>query len=360
MLPAVPERPAICAVDLFCGAGGLSHGLQEAGISVVAGVDVDPACRYPFEANIDAAFLDRDIEEIRAAHLDRLWPEGSVRVLTGCAPCQPFSPHRRGADTSEEEEWSLLDEFKRLALATLPEIVTMENVPRVSGTNVFRRFVNALVGADYHVAWRSCHGVDYGLPQGRRRLVLLASRVDPIEIPHGPLRGTRPRTVRDAIGALPPIAAGQTHADDRLHASRALSEINLKRIRASTPGGTWEEWPEELRVPCHRRASGRTFRNPYGRMEWDKPSPTITTLAHNYGTGRFGHPEQDRPISLREAALLQGFPREYRFVRPHEPVSFSGLGRLIGNAVPPPLGRAIGAAIVAHVTQARRVAARNA
>lgn len=127
----------------------------------------------------------------------------------------------------------------------------------------------------------------------------------------------------------------------------------MSRIKASTPGGTWKDWPEGLRAPCHRRETGATFRNVYARMEWDKPSPTITTLAHNFGTGRFGHPEQDRALSLREAALRQGFPREYGFVRNGERVLFDRIGRLIGNAVPPPLGRAVGEAIIDHVTDRR-------
>jgi DNA (cytosine-5)-methyltransferase 1 len=345
----MPEPPTVTAVDLFCGAGGLSYGLQTAGVSVVAGVDVDPACRYPFESNIDAAFLALDIRDVTAAHLRRLWAEGSRRVLAGCAPCQPFSPHRRGKDTSAEDDWALLAEFERLALETLPDVVTMENVPRAGGTEVFARFVAALREAGYHVSWRSCRGVDYGLPQSRRRLVLLASLLGPLEVPGGPLEASAARTVRDAIEGLPAIGAGESDPHDPLHASRALSPINMRRIRASTPGGTWEDWPEELRAPCHRRASGATFRNVYARMEWDEPSPTITTLFHNFGTGRFGHPEQDRPISLREAAILQGFPRDYGFVREGERVFFQRIGRLIGNAVPPPLGRAVGEAIVAHV-----------
>jgi DNA (cytosine-5)-methyltransferase 1 len=341
--------PRVVGVDLFCGAGGLAHGLQQAGISIAAGIDVDPSCRYPFEHNNDSAFLDLDVREVTAEHLRRLWPAGCVRLLAGCAPCQPFSPHRRGKDTSDEDEWALLSEFERLVQVTLPEIVTMENVPRVGSTKVFARFVEALTTAAYHVSWRSCRGVDYGLPQSRRRVVLLASLLGPIGVPRGRFEGANPFTVRDAIGSLPAIISGGSDPQDPLHASRTLSAVNLKRIRASAPGGTWEDWPKELRSACHRRATGSTFRNVYARMEWDKPSPTITTLAHNFGTGRFGHPEQDRAISLREAALLQGFPREYRFVRDGERVLFDRIGRLIGNAVPPPLGNAVGGAVIAHV-----------
>ncbi len=338
----------ICAVDLFCGAGGLSYGLQQAGICVIAGIDVDPACRYPFEANIDAAFLERDVRDVTATQLERLWNPGSTKLLAGCAPCQPFSPYRRGADTSGERDWSLLDHFGRLVEDTEPELVTMENVPRIGSTRVFEEFVRRLRHLGYHVAWKSCYGPRYGLPQHRRRLVFLASLLGPVDVPLGVGPSAGQPTVRQTIRDLPRIAAGEADPGDALHVSRKLTELNLRRIRASRPGGTWEDWPEDLRSPCHRRSSGGTYRNVYARMVWDEPAPTITTLCHNFGTGRFGHPEQDRPISLREAAMLQGFPREYEFVRPGEPVYFAKIGRLIGNAVPPPLACAVGEALIAH------------
>jgi DNA (cytosine-5)-methyltransferase 1 len=343
------SRPTVVAIDLFCGAGGLSKGLQDAGIPVVAGIDIDPACKYPFEANIDAAFVQEDVRNVTAAHLSALWRAVPVRLLSGCAPCSPFSPYRRGADTSKEEQWPLLAEFGRLVRETKPELVTMENVPRIGSTSVFATFVKELGRLGYHVSWRSCYGPDYGVPQHRRRLVLLASLLGELEIPDGPLRGGSHLTVRQTIGKLPKLANGKADPVDPMHRSRMLSEINLKRIRASRPGGTWEDWPKELRAPCHRKKKGATFRNVYSRMDWDEPAPTITTLAHNFGTGRFGHPSQDRSISLREAAMLQGFPRDYRFVKPQESVRLTQIGRLIGNAVPPPLARVIGQAILLHV-----------
>lgn len=344
-----PRSANLVAVDLFCGAGGLSYGLQQAGVSVVAGVDVDPDCEFPFTSNIDAAFLPLDVREVTAEHLKGLWGDAETRVLVGCAPCQPFSPYRRGADTSAEKDWPLLSEFGRLVHQTQPELITMENVPRIGSSKIFKAFVQGLRDDGYNVSWKSCRGPEYGLAQNRRRLVLLASLLGPIEVPDGPLAGRKQRSVRDVIGKLPAIAAGTAHNRDRMHKCRSVSELNLRRLKASIPGGTWESWPEELRAPCHRKASGATFRNVYARMEWDEPSPTITTLSHNFGTGRFGHPEQNRAISLREAAMLQGFPRNYRFVKPTDPVRFSNLGRLIGNAVPPPLAKAVGTALVSHV-----------
>ncbi|PWU54780.1 DNA (cytosine-5-)-methyltransferase [Micromonospora sp. S4605] len=343
-------RPVtISAVDLFCGVGGLSHGLQDAGIHVAAGVDLDRTCDYPYRTNIRAPFHRRDVRDITVDELAAMWPTKAVRVLAGCAPCQPFSSYRRGVDTSQEAQWPLVDEVRRLVEGTLPEIVTMENVPRIGSTPIFADFVARLRKLGYWVDFDSCYCPAYGVPQHRRRMVLVASLLGDIAVPKGAIAPADYATVRQAIGTLPPVGNGETHPDDRLHKSRTLNELNLERIKRSKPGGTWEEWPEELRAPCHRKASGATFRNVYARMVWDEPSPTITTLAYNFGAGRFGHPEQDRAITLREAANLQSFPPGYEFVAPGEPVQFAPLGRLIGNAVPPRLASAVGDAIVEHV-----------
>jgi DNA (cytosine-5)-methyltransferase 1 len=345
------DFPSISAVDLFCGAGGLSQGLQEAGILVVGGVDIDSSCGFAFETNIDAPFIERDVREITAAHLEPLWKPGTIRMLAGCAPCQPFSPYRRGVDTSDEAQWPLLREFSRLVKEINPELVTMENVPRIGASKVFQEFVSDLKGMGYFVDWKSCYGPRYGLPQHRRRLVLLASRLGHITVPNGQLDESDFRTVRDVIGGLPKVASGQADPDDKLHVARNLSPLNLRRIAASKPGGTWNDWPDELLSPCHRKASGASFKNVYARMEWDRPSPTITTLSSNFGAGRFGHPEQDRSITLREAALLQGFPPGYRLVKDGTKVSMAEVARLIGNAVPPPIAAAVGRATIAHVAE---------
>lgn len=348
------HRVEVSAIDLFCGVGGLSQGLREAGIRVVAGIDVDPMCRYPFEANIGGRFIRQDVRTVSGAQLRRLWGRAPVRLLAGCAPCQPFSPYRRGADTSGETEWSLLREFGRLVRSSNPHIVTMENVPRIISAAVFQEFVETLESLGYSVSFKSAYCPEYGLPQHRRRLMLIASRIGSISVPSGWLSSPHFRTVHDAIFELPPIANGESHKDDPLHKSRNLSEINLKRIKASKQGGTWEDWPLELRAPCHRRSSGATFKNVYARMSWHEPAPTITTMAYNFGTGRFGHPSQDRAISLREASILQGFPRNYEFVGPGGKIEFAPLGRLIGNAVPPAIAKVIGDTIVGHLANTRR------
>jgi DNA (cytosine-5)-methyltransferase 1 len=342
---------AVEAVDLFCGAGGLTYGLRTAGIKVSAGIDLDPHCQFPIESNNPGTkFVRADVGTLRGSVVRKLWTRNSIRVLAGCAPCQPFSPYTRGASKrAESGDWSLLSQFARLVEETTPDVVTMENVPSIQAERVYKSFLATLRNGHYCVSARVADCRDYGVPQHRRRLVLLASRLGPISLVAPAHEPDDYLTVRDAIGRLPVVSAGSQHPRDRLHKARALSEENQRRIRAARPGGTWEDWPARLRAPCHRRETGRSYRNVYARMRWDAPAPTITTLSHSFGSGRFGHPEQDRAITLREAALLQSFPARYRFVPRSEVVALNVVGRLIGNAVPVRLGRAIGRSIAAHV-----------
>ena len=321
------------AVDLFCGVGGLTCGLRQAGIAVLAGYDIDPACTYPYEENNKASFQLKSVSEVTGEEIAKWYSPGAIRLLAGCAPCQPFSTLANTRDEKDEAKWGLLGEFARLVRELKPELVTMENVPRVTNHAPYRQFLETLRELEYEVDAKRVRCADYGIPQERRRFVLVASRMGPIKL-RKPAEGEY-RTVRDAIQHLPPLAAGETDRNDRLHKARSLTPINLERIRASKPGGTWEDWPQELRAPCHRAATGASFRSVYARMTWDRPAPTMTTQCFNFGTGRFGHPEQDRAISLREAAILQSFPDDYRFSRPGDKVFFSSVGRMVGNAVPP-------------------------
>ena len=182
---------------------------------------------------------------------------------------------------------------------------------------------------------------------------MLASLVGPVTVPSGSLLPKQYRTVRDTIASLPKLAAGETDPMDRLHKARSVTERNLRRLRSSRPGGTWADWPMDLRARCHQKKTGSSYQSVYSRMLWDEPSPTITTQAYNFGTGRFGHPEQDRSITLREAALLQTFPRSYKFVKPREEVFLARVGRLIGNAVPPRLAFFIGKELVRAALHSR-------
>lgn len=338
----------ISCIDLFCGAGGLTHGFVLEGLPVAAGIDMDPACRFPYETNNNARFLERDISTVTEDELLTLFGNADIKILAGCAPCQPFSTYTRRYSLDNEGKWGLLYQFARLVKGTKPDVITMENVPTVAKHSVFHDFVDTLEKLDYHVWYDVLESTRYGVPQNRRRMVLLASKHGPIEI-ISPTH-EKSKTVREAIGQLSPLQAGEAAPHDRLHVASSLAEKNLQRIRASKPGGTWRDWPEHLVAECHRSSRGRTYPSVYGRMEWDKPSPTMTTQCHGFGNGRFGHPEQDRAISLREAAILQSFPRNYAFVPDDGIVNFSVMGRLIGNAVPVELGRAIARSIASHLT----------
>ncbi|MGB7406183.1 MAG: DNA cytosine methyltransferase [Pacificimonas sp.] len=333
------------AVDLFCGVGGLSFGLEQAGIEVGLGVDIDASCAHAFTHNVSGRFLRKDVEELTTAEIVEAYSPSAIKILAGCAPCQPFSTYRRSSKgLSIPSEWSLVERFAEIAQNVRPDFVIMENVPPLADQPVFAKLLAALAG--YHVDWNILRMESLGLPQTRKRLVMVASKWGPIELCFDE---RVPVTVRDAIGHLPPLWAGECHAEDSMHRSSKLSELNLSRIRSSRPGGSWRDWPDDLRAACHARSTGKTFPSVYGRMEWDRPSPTITTQCFGYGNGRFGHPEQDRAISLREAAMLQGFPESYEFTPNGEAPSFASFGRLIGNAVPVPLGKAVGELIMGHM-----------
>lgn len=338
----------IACIDLFCGAGGLTHGFFLENLPVVAGIDLDPACRFPYEANNKAQFIERDISKVESAEINALFGNADLTILAGCAPCQPFSTYAQRYELDGKDgKWGLLYEFARLAKGSMPDVITMENVPSVAKHEVFHDFVDTLKRLGYQVWFGVVDSSRYGVPQMRRRMVLLASKhgdIAMIEPTH-----KHPKTVRQAIGHLRPLSAGEAAPRDKLHVTSTLSEKNLTRIKVSKPGGTWRDWPHDLVADCHRAESGRTYPSVYGRMEWDKPAPTMTTQCYGFGNGRFGHPEQDRAISLREAAILQSFPRQYAFVPNDGEVSFRVLGRLIGNAVPVNLGRAIARSINKHL-----------
>lgn len=339
-------HPNIKCVDLFCGAGGLTHGLKLENFDVVAGYDVDLICRYPYERNNDARFIDKDVAELTVEELHHHYRDTEIKVLAGCAPCQPFSTYSQRYETVGTPRWGLLYQFSKLVGELRPEIVTMENVSSVVRHQVFGDFLSSLEARGYHVFHDVIDCKDHGLAQTRRRTVLLASLMGPIELVTSP---PKKKVVRQAIGSLPAIQAGGSDPSDPLHTSATLSPTNMQRMQASLPGGTWRDWPPELIAECHRKPTGKTYPGVYARMKWDEPAPTLTTQFFGFGNGRYGHPEQDRAISLREGAILQGFPKRYSFVQKGEPVYFKTLGRLIGNAVPVTLGRVIGRSINAHL-----------
>lgn len=343
--------PLIRGVDLFCGVGGLTRGLEAAGISVELGVDIDPACEYPYTENNNASFLLNSVEKITVAEFPDVFLNAQVKLLAGCAPCQPFSTYSRGWSCPSDKRWNPLDHFSRLVKETRPHLVTMENVPLLERQDVFADFVAVLKKGGFDLFHAIVNCADYGVPQQRRRLVLLASRLGPIAFSAATTPEGHRTTVRQAIGEMPPLEAGEVYADDPLHCAAKLSSLNLNRIRASTSGGTWRDWNESLRAACHKKISGKTYPSVYGRMSWSDPSPTITTQYYGFGNGRFGHPDQPRAISLREGAILQSFPKTYKVVPKGDRISRKTVGRLIGNAVPVNLGAAIGKSIVDHVAR---------
>jgi len=338
------------AVDLFCGVGGLTYGLIESGIPVNAGFDIDGSCRYAFESNNRTQFIERDIGKLTTKDVADQYPEDHFKILVGCAPCQPFSTYaQRYKDKIKDHRWNLLYSFARIIRGIEPEVISMENVPFLSKHEPFFELLATLKKMKYNVTYQNIHCESYGVPQKRTRLVLLASRIGHIDIippTHGP---DNFMTVRDAIGHLERIEAGEFSEDDPLHRAQRLSELNKKRLLSSRPGGSWRDWDPDLVCPCHMKESGSSYASVYGRMSWDEPSPTITTNFFNYGSGRFGHPEQLRALSLREGAILQSFPADYQFRDPKEPVQFKRIATHIGNAVPVRLGRIIGESVINHL-----------
>ncbi len=342
-------------VDLFCGIGGLSYGLKCQGMKILAGYDLDWTCQYAYETNTGGFFNYRDVRTIKGEEISKLYSKKGniIRVLAGCAPCQPFSSYAFKNKNKDKNKYSLLYEFGRLVKEVHPEIVTMENVPAIVSfklKSVLADFVNTLQDEGYHVNYKVVYCPDYGIPQTRKRLVLLASRLGDIDLIPPTHNKNNYVTVKDVIGNLPPIEAGKGCSTDTLHRCRSLSSINLQRLEATPYGGSWRDWPKELMLECHKRESGKSFGSVYGRMVWEEPAPTMTTLCTGIGNGRFGHPMQNRAISAREAALFQTFPITYKFFPNEQEVSLTKASRYIGNAVPPRLGEVIAESIMSHIS----------
>lgn len=326
----------IDAVDIFCGIGGLTHGLHLAGINVNAGIDVDPSCQYAYEVNnSNSSFINADIRDIKFKDLAPYYESTNVTALVGCAPCQPFSAYNRGKKTSNTD-CSLIDEFARLVEEGTPDLVSMENVPGLIKHETFKQFIIQLEKTGYNFAFDVLSCAEYGIPQSRKRLVLLASKLGKICLPYPT---NERKNVIDFLSDIPSIKDGERHPKDPVHTTVPLSEMNRRRIRQSKPGGSWKDWESDMINQCHKNSY---YPAVYGRMSWDSLAPTITTQFCYYSTGRFGHPEEDRAISIREGALLQTFPREYRFVEDGKPVNIKNMARHIGNAVPVKLAEKIG------------------
>ena len=343
------KKRTIEAIDLFCGIGGLTYGLKKAGINVLAGLDNDESCAFSYEKNNDSKFICANISDYDFGEMRGLYSKGSFKVLVGCAPCQPFSSHTYKAKNKEEDSrWDLINYFTKAIETLEPDVISMENVRGIIKTRVFQNFVERIKKMNYNVDYKVVYCPDYGIPQNRSRLVLLASRLGEISIPEKTHLKDNYVAVGKTIGNLPKIKSGEVSPEDSMHRAKNLSPLNLERIGQSKPNGTWRDWDASLLPECYRKKSGQTYVSVYGRMGWDGVSPTITTQFFNYGSGRFGHPEQDRALSIREGALLQTFPVSYDF---GEYVSMTAIARRIGNAVPPRLGYVIGKTIKEHIKE---------
>lgn len=348
--------PKIEVVDLFCGTGGLSYGMKCRGFHIMGGFDLDGTCQYAYETNNHTKFFHRNVNDVTGNDVKQLYSKKSIRILAGCAPCQPFSSYANKNHEKDPDKYDLLYQFGRLVKEVEPDIVTMENVPQIKTFTlkpVLKDFLSVLESCNYKYDVKIVFCPKYGIPQTRKRLVLVASKLGNIKLIPATHGKDNYVTVGDVIRDLPPLEAGEFDAHDPLHRSRSLTPINLARIQHTPYGGSWKDWPDELLLDCYKKESGKTFGSVYGRMKWEEPSPTITTECTGIGNGRFGHPEQNRAISIREAALLQTFPINYRFFRDEDTVSISKASRYIGNAVPPRLGEVIAESIKIHIRNNR-------
>lgn len=324
--------PQLTALDLFSGAGGMTSGLKAAGFTVIAGVELDSVAAETFQVNHrNIPVIQADIREVAPADAFPVngLEGGALTLLAACPPCQGFSAirTRNCCSNIEDDRNDLVLEVLRFTRDLRPLVVLMENVPGLRRDSRLRKLLASLEEYGYSLqeSPRVLNVSNYGVPQNRRRLVLIASRIGGIPFPQ-PLLPKR--TVRQAIGHLAP--PGDT--GDTLHDLPERRSERVKRIIAAVPknGGGRFDIPTHLRLSCHVDFEG--FKDVYGRMAWDRPAPTITGGCHNPSKGRYLHPEQDRNITLREAALLQGFPPKYWFSLER---GKAHVASMIGNALPP-------------------------
>ena len=342
--------------DFFSGCGGTSCGFSATGMEIALALDIDPDSKATFAYNFPGVpFLCTDIAKLRVGQIAQQVEncKRSPLLFCGCAPCQPFTKQLTEKPKEvKDPRRSLLYHFGRFVKHYKPEYVFVENVPGIQkvGTNTspIARFISDLKQMKYSVDCQVVVSQNYGVPQRRRRLVLIASRLGDISIPpatHGPDTGQDFSTVYDWIYDLPEIAAGETYTGDGINNHRAanLSNLNLRRIRAIPAEGSRLDWKsEDLKLKCHS-GEHKGHSDVYGRMRWKDPATGLTTRCISLSNGRFGHPEQDRAISIREAACLQTFSRDFVFFG-----NLNSMARQIGNAVPVQLAKVFGTQFMKH------------
>jgi DNA (cytosine-5)-methyltransferase 1 len=335
------------ALDLFCGAGGLSAGLIDAGFNVVGAVDTwEPALRS-YRANfLDHPVWREDVSAIDGAALHQWNLPAEIDLVAGGPPCQGFSIQRIGAD--EDSRNDLVLAFGRVVVAARAKTFVMENVPGLLGTRgkaLAAHFTRTMMAAGYEVRSAILNAAEHGVPQIRRRVFFVGWRRDlqgTFLFPH-PRAVSGQISVNDAIGDLPPPPEDFSAAKhDPLHRRIRLSNLNIKRLSLIPPGGGFEDLPVEMRVNCHRAGAAQIgHRAVYGRLHPDRPAGTITGRFDSFTRGRFAHPSEDRNITLREGARLQGFADKHIFLGTQEEIAAQ-----IGNAIPPPLARNVAASIL--------------
>ena len=355
------SRSVFPMIDLFAGCGGGSIGFRQAGFTPVAAVEINEHAAEAYAANLGVVPIVRDI---RAVEGDELLAEaeltsGKCTLLFGCPPCQGFTSLRKGskATSRDRERNTLYLDYLRLVGEVRPRHIAFENVPGMLSTrwrSHFDTLVEGLVDLSYKAKWTVLDAADYGVPQRRKRILVVASRVATPYLPEqthyedpedGRLR--RHRTVWNAIGDLLELRSGYYDPADPYHEARSHSELALRRLRAIPEGGGRDDLPVSLQLECHKSHNGH--HDIYGRMCWDKPAPTLTSGCTNITKGRFAHPEQDRAITLREAMLLQSFPRRAKLSGGYEEMALQ-----VGNAIPPLLARRIGETIMGMEERSRR------
>jgi DNA (cytosine-5)-methyltransferase 1 len=328
----------LTAIDLYCGSGAVTLGLKQVGFSVVGAVDIDPMACATYRANHPEVDLcDWDIRDVEPERFVRTL-QGNLDLLVVCAPCQPFSSQNRKRSGNDLRR-NLVLESQKFVKALKPKVLFLENVPGLKASDIFQTYREWLEGQGYDVSEpMKIDAADLGVPQRRTRMVLIATLgVDlnqACEIKKSPRR-----TVREALRGLsvPPVGSGSGRKDP-LHFTRKHSELNLERLRhIPKDGGSRCALPERLQLDCHKNSRKGSFTDTYGRMAWDRVAPTLTTGCTDITRGRYAHPEQDRAITLREAARLQSFPDDYIFTG-----NAAQIARQIGNAVPPEMMRCIG------------------